>query len=853
MEERNKKFKLILNVVVRPIVLIAVFIGAFFGGAAIMNRNNQGVTAEMADCTFPTITAQYQGIQVNRMYGYARQMDAGTIRPGLTLLDEHNKLPIQIQTFGTEVKAIHYEVRSRDMERLVEKMDIEEFQEIEGRIDLYLEIKDLLEEKEEYCLLIQLDIRGNQSVYYYARIRKDNGSYARKYLDFSTEFHNKTFSKDNEEGIVRYLESNNEGDNSSFHSVNIHSSYDLVTWGSLEILDKKDLDISLKEINEQTGIVTLDYTVVLKNSSDESQYYHVNEYYRLRYTDDRMYLLDFERSMNQYFNIDHKVIYSTAVQLGITGSDIEHKGTADGKKVCFSQEGELFSYNSSEHSMAKVFGFWKDEGDVRYRNLEHDIKIINVDEKGNTDFVVYGYMNRGIHEGKVGVSVCHYDCLTNATQEYAFLESDSAYEVLKQEVGELVYLNGSGQFYIHLKNDIYQIDMNTRKVKVLAEDITMSEFAVSADNTLLVIQKEKELVSSNQLLFLNLKTGKQKTIKSSEGECIRPMGFIKNDFIYGYAKAEDLRQDANGQTLFPMYRIVIENSKGEVKKTYEPAGIYVYSWSIEENVLQMNRWTKSPDGYSYAAVASDQIIHNAGREKSGVILKSITTEKRRKEYQLDFGFSLSTRKKKCLRPKEVLLENVTSILLGQEQLKAERYYVYTKGKLENMYISAAEAIAYADETAGVVVNQSQEYVWERIRRRTQQQISGIEVLSTSSGSSSLEACMLSLLHYNENGTDPRPLFEQGMSALSVLQQELGISRVLNLTNVPLDKVLYCIDRGYPVLALTNTGNYVILDGYNELNTIVMDPVKGTNGYIGMNDSRAIFEGAGNQFIAVIPK
>lgn len=834
-------------------MLIAVFIVSFFGGAAVMNQRNKGVTAEMEECTFPTITAEYQGIQLNRMYGYARQIDSGTIRPGLTLLDEYNKLPIQIQTYGTKVNAIHYEVRSQDMERLIEDTDIEKFQEFENEINVYLEIQDLLEVEKEYRLLIQLDIEGGKSIYYYTRIRKDNGSYAKRYLDFASEFHNKTFRKDNEEGIVRYLESSSEGDNSSFHSVNIHSSYDLVTWGDLEILDRKDLDICLNEINAQTGIVTLDYTVVLKNSSDETQNYHVKEYYRLRYTDDRMYLLDFDRSMNQYFEIDNKVIYSTAVQLGITGAEVEYKKTKDGKKVCFSQEGELFCYNSSEHSMAKVFGFWSSEGDVRYRNLSHEIKIINVDEQGNTDFVVYGYMNRGVHEGKVGVSVCNYDCVTNSTQEYAFLESDSAYEVLKQEVGELLYLDDKDQFYIHLKDDIYQIDMNTRKVKVLAKDVTMSEFAVSADNTLLVIQKEKELASSNELLFLNLKTGKQKTIKSREGECIRPIGFIKNDFIYGYAKKEDLRQDANGQTLFPMYQVIIENSKGEVKKTYEPQGIYVTSWTIKDNVLQMNRNAKSTDGAGYVSAAADQIIHNAGKEEGGVTLKSITTDKRRREYQLDFGFSLSTKKKKCLRPKEVLLENVASIVLGQEELKSERYYVYAKGKLENMYISGAEAIAYADGTAGVVVNQSQEYVWERIRRQTQQQISGIEVISTASGFSSLEACMLSLLHFNENATDPRPLLEQGQSALSVLQKELGIGRVLNLTGVPLDKVLYCIDRGYPVLALTASGNYVVLDGYNELNTIVMDPVKGTNGYVGMNDSRAMFEAAGNQFIAVIPK
>lgn len=34
--------------------------------------------------------------------------------------------------------------------------------------------------------------------------------------------------------------------------------------------------------------------------------------------------------------------------------------------------------------------------------MQHDIKILNVDEKGNTTFAVCGYMNRGSHEGETG-------------------------------------------------------------------------------------------------------------------------------------------------------------------------------------------------------------------------------------------------------------------------------------------------------------------------------------------------------------------------------------------------------------------------------------------------------------------
>lgn len=60
--------------------------------------------------------------------------------------------------------------------------------------------------------------------------------------------------------------------------------------------------------------------------------------------------------------------------------------------------------------MSLVFGFADAENmDVRTLCDLHDIRLISVDEKGNTTFTVVGYMNRGVHEGQVGVAVYYFD------------------------------------------------------------------------------------------------------------------------------------------------------------------------------------------------------------------------------------------------------------------------------------------------------------------------------------------------------------------------------------------------------------------------------------------------------------
>ena len=51
--------------------------------------------------------------------------------------------------------------------------------------------------------------------------------------------------------------------------------------------------------------------------------------------------------------------------------------------------------------------------------------------------------------------------------------------------------------------------------------------------------------------------------------------------------------------------------------------------------------------------------------------------------------------------------------MKNETKVGEEYYVYAMGKLWGIYESAAEAVKAADEQAGVVLNSSQQYLWER--------------------------------------------------------------------------------------------------------------------------------------------
>jgi hypothetical protein len=88
------------------------------------------------------------------------------------------------------------------------------------------------------------------------------------------------------------------------------------------------------------------------------------------------------------------------------------------------------------------------------------------------------------------------------------------------------------------------------------------------------------------------------------------------------------------------------------------------------------------------------------------------------------------------------------------------------------------------------------------------------------------------------------------SLVKVLSDNLEAD-VLDLSGVALSDVLYYISRGYPVMAMTGQGSAVIITGYDSKNTILYDPKEERVYKLGLNDSKELFEKAGNRFVTYI--
>ena len=95
------------------------------------------------------------------------------------------------------------------------------------------------------------------------------------------------------------------------------------------------------------------------------------------------------------------------------------------------------------------------------------------------------------------------------------------------------------------------------------------------------------------------------------------------------------------------------------------------------------------------------------------------------------------------------------------------------------------------------------------------------------------------------------MLSQGRSVLEILEDNLEDAQVLDLTGCSVDAMLYYVNRNLPVLALMQDGEALLITGFDEYNTILLEPAAGSLHRLGLNDSSEWFEENGNCFITYL--
>ena len=187
----------------------------------------------------------------------------------------------------------------------------------------------------------------------------------------------------------------------------------------------------------------------------------------------------------------------------------------------------------------------------------------------------------------------------------------------------------------------------------------------------------------------------------------------------------------------------------------------------------------------------------------------ITTERKKKEVVIEFVKKVTTSNTfKNVYPEEIIFSDTNSLDIHELISNSERYYVYGIGKVRKITDGIRNAIQYANDISGVVIDENGEYAWARISRPSTCEITDVNVPAG----------------------------------------DISAQIDKDLTGTTLDEMLYYVCNKRPVLGMTDHSEYVIIVGYDFYNVVLLKPDTGERYKQGQEEAAAMFSAAGNRFM-----
>ncbi|MDO5519195.1 MAG: hypothetical protein Q4G58_01755 [bacterium] len=870
------------------LVLFAVFVTSiwYFGTNMRVETYSVQKSIDMGDSTFPSVSMLTdKNEEINMLSGYAGNVDSNNFRDAMMPLDTSNTVKILIRENETTVKKLNYDVIDIGTDEVLFSNSISALDtEKEGKA-ANLKITADLESGKEYSLKITLITEESKKISYFCRIKPTDTPHITEKLKFIMDFHNATFNAEAFNAYKSYLEVDSKKAGKSLLDVNINSSVADVTWVGMKPKVVSSIIPTIKEINADTISVQLKYLVkgtIKKTSSDgeevledekhsdvlaEEAVYVVTEFYRIRYTADRTYLLKWSRTMDANydftkFNPSNAITSkSNFISLGLTDStNTQVVSTDNNKKLAFVDHGTLWYYDIENNTIISVLTY-QDQIDKYYSSAydSYNIKVLDINEAGDINFIVYGYISKGDYEGRVGMILYKYIASEERIEEQLYIPIERPYEVIESEMDGLYYLSDLNVFYFSINNSLYSYNINTRKLQTISDDVTSRSLVLSTRGQFVAWQESSNIRKNTKLNILNLETEQKYELTSKGKERIALLAMSDTYVIYGFVKEDDIATLADSSTVYPMKEINIVDSMGNILKKYRPNKGYITDVKVSDTSIDLTLMKKS-SSEGYVPNGKDYIVNKIPTETSSIALSTVELAPGYKQVRVSLPTNFKDllpeqkdQKKPDYTPsvkktKSTMINEDTTVQVQTEDSNEVKYYAYASGELQKVYGKASDAILYADENMGVVVDSNNHIIWERGETDSSSSLSNMSQIKTGSGVDSTGACVAMLLKYNHISVDAKDVSKTNKSMYELIKENMDHAPV-NLTGCKLSEVLYYVSHKKPVIAMRNKSDAVLITGYSESSVTYYDPRDGKSVTKGLTEVEKMFENAGNVFMS----
>ena len=830
--------------VITVVVLLLVFIAALTGFSIILNQGTDDMTADMGSAKLPVISFEESGYSVNPLAGYTQEMDIPTMRDQILPISVGTSVTADIQGYQGKIHSFKYEIMTLDGKDVLKSETISEVSNT-----VKLELGDSISDGKEKVLRITLVTENEEKIYYYMRVVRAAEFNVQQCLEFAEYFHKTAMEEGSIAELEDYYSTDGAPEGNGLQRVTLASDLKNIGWRDLKVQTVGDIIWEIKESNETYTSVMLKYQVKAGEEEKQGDFYHVTEFFKVRFLRGRASLESYERTMNEVFEGKEKNFSKNGVLLGLTDDNVSYVTNEKGDHISFVQEREVWHYDKEENRISLLFSFADAENDdIRNYKDDHAVRILDMDGKGNTVFAVYGYMNRGEHEGQTGAAIYYYNIEDGYVQEKAFISSRNSGAIVQQRLSNLTYYNKtSNTLYAVFEGTLYRINLKTQEKEVIQEHLKEGQYVFSANGKYVAYQKNGNLKDADCIEVWNLEKEKHFLVEVPQEELIRPLGFVKEDIVYGVGRESDAGKNAAGEELIPFYKLEIRNGKNEVVKSYQMDGIYIRDAWVSDNMITMERAVKNENGYKNTT--QDSITNNEGKKEKEIQLEKISSKSKGFQMRLTDENRIADRNPKLLKPKQMLFERAVMIDFEKAELEGS-YYVYGLGKLQGIYDKAGIAIGKADTVRGVVVTSNQTKMWERGNRMLSYQIEDISPLAVNPGESSLSACLRQMFSYEQQNVNVQAELSKGKSVLDLLGEYSG-GEAVDLTGCTLEQLCYLVGKGTPVLAMTGMDRAILLTGYSEDSFTYIDPSSGKKVTAEEKEVKKMTAGSQNAFYGYV--
>ncbi|MGN0240340.1 MAG: hypothetical protein ACI4CS_01520 [Candidatus Weimeria sp.] len=575
----------------RIILLVVIFFISLLFFYIILNRKTSLNISSMSAPKLPTVSVESFGTKQLLLHGYTSKMDDTEMTDSLIPLDTDRKLTITVNTYGNQIDGASYEIHSTDTSRTISTDTLNSSGSSGNTATFDAEFTNLLDPGKKYTLILKLT-SGGKKIRYYSQIMIYSDSHLKELMKFASDFHEKSLSSDYDT-LGKYLETSSDTTASEDIShVTINSTINELGMQSFSHKVESDPVISVTDLTDDVASIEICYILGHNDSR-----YLATEKYRIRYGSPRMYLLSFDRTLDIIPDSDTFSVKDGAVIIGASADSPQMYANESGSVAAFVQAGALYEYNVNQNKVTSVFSFFKDSDDQRCLFTDHDIRILNIDASGSMDFVVYGYMNCGSHEGRSGIDIYHYDSSLNVATEEGFINSTNPLSYLQHNFSELLYRTSGGRFYCLLNHNLIGIDLSTRKTDVMLSNLQDGQYCVSEDMRYIAWTKSSQ--PGSVIKVRDLSSDKVYRISAKSGTRLKTLAFIDDDLVYGTVDSSHYTSGLmNSLTI-----VSFANERMSTIKTYQKDGLLISKISRSDNALKLTR--VKTDGSS---ASSDTIL-----------------------------------------------------------------------------------------------------------------------------------------------------------------------------------------------------------------------------------------------------